>query len=223
MNPLEEREVEKKSHKQLSEEQALEEKKKQTERLSQLPWPWAALPPGPVRQHSAAIGLGTGTRSPSLAGHQPQLLEEFSSSCVFLSTLKGNLSHRSQLDPTLFFSTSVLAQPLNNETCSSLSSALLMKSSKKTQNSQMQTPSLRGSVLGGQRQGGMDPAAKQQKGQKKNSTAEQPWRCSANPGDCHSRGLQSPQFTSPLLLWAMDQHKQKPQAKLSGHETLFRP
>lgn len=65
-------------------------KKKQTERLSQLPWPWAAVPPGSV----------TGTKSPSLAGHQPPAPGGVQQLLCLLEHTQREPSHRSQLNPT---------------------------------------------------------------------------------------------------------------------------
>lgn len=84
-------------------------------------------------------------------------------------------------------------------------------------------------MLGWQRQGEMDPAVEQQRYSGKRRTPKQ-----SSPADAVQtqeavtamafKGLvPSPQDTSSLLLWAMEQHKQEPQAKLSEHEALFRP
>lgn len=117
------------------------------------------------------------------------------------------------------FSPVLLAQPLNEETRSSLNSALLMKSSKKILSN---AASITEGIFVGLAKAGRDgPSSKAAKGQwqKKNTKAEQPWRC--------SHGLQglvpSAQDTSPVLLWTMDQHKVKPQAKHSGHEAFLGP
>lgn len=83
--------------------------------------------------------------------------------------------------------------------------------------------------MGWQRQGETDPAAKQQRYSGRRRTPTQ-----SSPGDAvqtHEtvtamgfKGLvPSPQDTSPLLLWPVDQHKQKLKAKHSGHEALFGP
>lgn len=130
------------------------------------------------------MGLGTGTRSPSLAAHQP--LQVFSSSCVFLGTPKGSLSHRSQLNPTGFFSLSGFSSA--TEQGNLLFTQLCSADEELKKPSQMQLPSLRGSVLGWQRQGEMDPAAKAQ-GQSRTPKQSSPADAEQSQ-ESHSHGLQ---------------------------------
>lgn len=92
----EEREMEKKSNKRLSEEQPLEEKA--TESLSQLSWPWAAIPPGPARQSRGPtpVSHGAGDRHEVAQPCRPEATSSrrcSASSWGFLSTSKGSLSH----------------------------------------------------------------------------------------------------------------------------------